>query len=88
VFKWNSDKNEKFFSERGISFDEVALAVSDGGLLDDYPHPNKAKYPNQRVMEVLIREYIYLVPYVQDGDEYFLKTVIPSRKAMKQNTGE
>jgi len=30
---------------------------------------------------VLIDEYVYLVPYVEDEKEIFLKTIIPSRKA-------
>jgi hypothetical protein len=32
-------------------------------------------------------EYAYLVPYVENDDEIFLKTVIPSRKATKQYLG-
>lgn len=34
--------------------------------------------------------YAYLVPFVEEGDHYFLKTVIPSRKATRDflNKGE
>lgn len=28
-------------------------------------------------------DYVYLVPYVEEPDHYFLKTVIPSRKATR-----
>lgn len=56
-------------------------------MLDDIEHPNKTKYPNQRVFVVEVDEYAYLVPYVESDDEIFLKTVIPSRKATKQYLG-
>ena len=34
--------------------------------------------------------YAYLVPFVEEADHYFLKTVIPSRKATRDvlNKGE
>jgi len=32
--------------------------------------------------------YAYLVPYVTDKKEYFLKTIIPGRKATKKYLGE
>ena len=50
-------------------------------------HPNNATYPNQRLFIVMIDEYVYLVPYVENDDEIFLKTVIPSRKATRQYLG-
>lgn len=57
-------------------------------LLDDLFHPNQAKYPGQRVLIVEVDAYVYLVPYVENDEEYFLKTIIPSRKATKQYLGE
>jgi hypothetical protein len=36
---------------------------------------------------VEIEGYAYLVPCVINGDEYFLKTIIPSRKATKKYLG-
>jgi hypothetical protein len=34
------------------------------------------------------RDYVYLVPFVEDENTVFLKTIIPSRKATKQYLGE
>ena len=59
------------------------LAIESGGLLDELKHPNKDKYPNQLVFVVGLDGYAYLVPYVEESEYYFLKTVIPSRKATK-----
>ena len=71
-------------SERGISFEDVVFALQSGGLLDDLIHPNKEKYPSQRMFVVDIDDYAWLVPYVENAQELFLKTIIPSRKATKQ----
>jgi len=38
--------------------------------------------------EVRIGNYAYLVPYVQESDEIFLKTIIPSRKATNKYVRE
>lgn len=82
-FRWAHEKNEKLKSERNISFEEIALAIEAAGLLDILQHPNADKYPNQSVMVIAFEAYVYLVPFVEEADYYFLKTVIPSRKATK-----
>ena len=85
---WNPDKNRKLIEERNISFENIVFALQSGGLLDDIVHPNREQYPNQRVFVVSIDDYAYLVPYVENDEEIFLKTAIPSRKATKQYLGE
>ncbi|EAZ98697.1 BrnT family toxin [Marinobacter sp. ELB17] len=83
-FSWNADKNQQLMSERGVSFEDALFALQSDGLLDDGPHPNREKYPNQRVFVVRIDDYAWLVPYVENDYEFFLKTIIPSRKATKK----
>jgi hypothetical protein len=80
-FRWNHAKNEALKIERSISFEEMVLAIEADGLLDELRHRNTEKYPNQSVFVVALDAYVYLVPYVEEPDYYFLKTVIPSRKA-------
>lgn len=89
-FRWNAEKNETLTSERGISFESIVVAIQSGGLLDVLAHPNQAKYPKQRVLVVSCDNYAYLVPFVEEEDYFFLKTVIPSRKATRDylNQGE
>jgi uncharacterized DUF497 family protein len=82
-FRWSPEKNELLKHERGISFEEITVAVEAGALLEVVPHPNAAKYPRQKVMVVGVAGYAYLVPYVEEGDHFFLKTIIPSRKATR-----
>jgi len=74
-------------SERGASFEDVVFALQSGGLLDDRPHPNREKYPNQHLFVVRIDDYAWLVAYVENDKEIFLKTIIPSRKATKKFLG-
>jgi uncharacterized DUF497 family protein len=85
---WNSDKNMSLKAERGVSFEEVLVAISQGALLDVVVHPNKGRYPNQRIFIVSIRGYAYLVPFVETSDDIFLKTIIPSRSATRRYVSE
>jgi hypothetical protein len=82
--RWDGLKNEKLKSDRDVSFEAVLVAIQQGNTLDDFIHPNQEKYPNQRLLVVKIKEYAYLIPYVETGTDLFLKTIIPSRKATKQ----
>lgn len=83
-FDWDELKNAKLLSERGISFGDVQNAIENGKVLKDEVHPNKSKYPNQKMLVVEINNYAYLVPYVEDEVKIFFKTIVPSRKATKE----
>jgi len=84
---WNLDKNQQLADERGISFEDVVVYIQQGEMLDIVEHPNQEKYPNQRMFVLDIDDYVYLVPYVENRKEIFLKTIIPSRKATKMYLG-
>ena len=86
-YDWNDDKNELLKNFRGVSFEQVVLAIVSGDLVDRIKHPNPEKYPNQRVFLVKIEGYIYSVPYVEDDEKIFLKTIIPNSKATKKHLG-
>jgi len=83
-FSWNPEKNELLKAERQISFDDVVFYIEQGFLLDVLEHPNQEKYKGQKIFVVQMDDYVYLVPFVEDDHEVFLKTIIPSRKATKQ----
>jgi len=84
--RYSLEKNELLKEQRGISFEDVILALESGNLLDDIEHPNKEKYPNQNIFIIVIeiKDYVYLVPYVEDDTSIFLKTIIPSRQMNKK----
>ena len=83
-FDWNEEKNQLLKNERDISFEDILIALDSDGLLDIIEHPNPEKYPNQKVLVVNIRNYVYLVPFIEDDKKYFLKTIFPSRKMTKK----
>jgi len=84
MYKWNEDKNSILKSQRGFSFDDVLYKMKEDGVLDNYKHPNEEKYPNQYIYVIELGGYIHYIPYVYDGDDIFLKNIIPSRKLHKK----
>ena len=87
-FRWSSGKNQQLGAQRSIHFEAVVVAIETGGLLDVLAHPNPEQYPSQRILVVEVNQYVYLVPYVEDDDYLFLKTIIPSRKATRDYLGQ
>ena len=83
IFDWNDEKNKQLKSERGVTFEEVVYYLTHDGVLDTIEHPNQKRYPGQRIFIINIEEYAYLVPFVEDEEWIFLKTLIPSRKMTK-----
>jgi len=59
-------------------------AIEEGGIVNIYKHPNIEKYPNQNMVEVLFKKYVWVIPFVENAEEIFLKTAFPSRKATKK----
>ena len=84
IYEWDKEKNERLKVERGVSFEDVLIIIHENELLGTVNHPNKKKYPNQKMFIVEINHYVYLVPFVEDEEKVFLKTIIPSRKATKK----
>jgi len=87
-FRWDTEKNNQLQAERGISFEAVSRVISAGKVLDVVKHPNQIKYPKQRIFVLEIDQYVYLVPFVENEEEVFLKTIIPSRKMKKKYLGD
>lgn len=86
-YDWSEEKNEWLRQVRGITFEEVVFHLARGGLLDTIEHPKQRQYPRQRISIVNVEGYACLVPFVEDENVIFLKTIIPSRKMTKQYLG-
>ena len=67
--------------ERGVSFEAIVSHIEARNTLAIVP--GKGKFNHQKQFIVVMNEYLYIVPYVQEGDKVFLKTIIPSRKLTK-----
>ena len=83
-FDWDEEKNVKLKETRDVSFEEIILAISNNHILDVLTHPNKEKYQNQKMFVIELFNYAYIVPFVEDKEKYFLKTIYPSREATKK----
>jgi hypothetical protein len=87
IFNWNDDKNNKLKRERSISFENVVYAIEHEGLLDVIDNPNQEKYPGQKIFIIVIDNYAFGVPFVENEFEVFLKTIIPNRHLTKKYLG-
>ena len=81
-FDWDREKNEWLMHERGISFELCVVQITGGGLLDVVP--NHTPYEHQKVYIIEIEGYCYRIPFVEKGEEIFLKTAYPSHEATKK----
>ena len=43
---------------------DVVFHVENGDVLDMTNHSNRTKYPNQKIMFLKMRDYVFMVPYV------------------------
>jgi len=84
MFEWSNEKDQWLRKHRGIGFQEILYHVQAGDVLLVGEHPNKSKYPDQKILYIRVDDYIYMVPYVESKSTKFLKTIIPSRKATKE----
>jgi len=79
-FDWDPLKSIKLLAERSISFEDIIAALDEDKLLDTIDHPNQSRYPGQRILIIEIEQYAFLVPFVEDEEKIFLKTIYPSRR--------
>jgi uncharacterized DUF497 family protein len=83
-YTWNEEKNILLKQERGVSFEQIVTHILQGDLLMVKEHPNQERYPGQQMFVVRVDDYVYLVPFVQEGNDAFLKTIFPSRKETRK----
>jgi hypothetical protein len=84
VIDWSAEKNAELKARHGFGFERVLVALADGRLLDNRTHPNIGRYGHQRQLVVEIDAYAWIVPFVQESETIFLRTMFPSRKATKK----
>ena len=76
--RWNLLKSERLKHARGASFEEVLQAR----LIAIKKHPKKE---HQNIMLFEYKGYIWVIPYVEDDQQIFLKTLYPSRVYTKMH---
>lgn len=79
--RWDLKKNERLKRIRGVSFEDLI----NSKLISILEHPARK---NQKIMLFEFKKYIWVIPFIEKEDYYFLKTLYPSRKHTKQIKGE
>ena len=80
--EWNQEKSEWLrnkYGRKGIRFEDCEKLIQARQVLAVITNPSP-KRPQQKMFVLEIKNYVYLVPYVEDDEKIFLKTVYPSRK--------
>lgn len=80
--RWNIEKNERLKYLRGASFEDL---INKAELLSVKKNPSRN---NQSIMLFYYKKYIWIVPFIEEADYIFLKTLFPSRKYTKHYKGE
>lgn len=78
--KWNLLKSERLKKTRGASFEEILASK----LISVKVHPKRKE---QKIMLFLHKRYVWIVPFVEDQQNIFIKTLFPSRKYTKLYNG-
>lgn len=82
MIQWSDEKNELLMETRGVSFEAVMAEIAAGRFIG--PEDNPAR-PGQKRIIVRLRDYPHVVPLaIAENGDWFLKTIIPSRKARKE----
>lgn len=78
--EWNEEKNNLLRETRGVNFEM---------FIDDIKNRNyivrrNENYPNQKKFIIFKNNYPYCIPYIEDEEKIFLKTIFPNRKLKKE----
>ncbi len=86
--RWNEEKNQLLILQRGLSFEMVLEKLEKRDILAKRKHHDSEKYPNQFLFILRLDGYVCYVPFVENDEEIFLKTIIPSRKLENEFKGD
>ena len=84
LIRWNEEKNQLLQIQRSLSFEMVLDKIEKREILARRRHSDRDKYPHQFIFIMELNGYICYVPFVENDNEIFLKTIIPSRKLKKE----
>jgi len=82
--RWSEEKNQLLIMQRGLSFEMVLEKLEKGEIIAKRAHSDKKRYSHQYIFVLCLNDYICYVPFVENENEIFLKTIIPSRKLEKE----
>ncbi len=85
IFTWSDDKNYLIRRQRMIAFEDIVIEIDRNNLIATIHNHNPERYPGQHLFLVMVREYLYVVPFYQiDDDTVRFVTVYPDGGRMRQ----
>ena len=87
IIRCSEEKNQLLQIQRKLSFEMVLDKIEKKEILSRRSHPDKERYSHQYIFVLELNGYICYVPFVENENEIFLKTIIPSRKLNKAFKG-
>lgn len=82
---WKPEKNSKLKEMGRPCFEDVLVALENGGFRDVL---SNSGYSNQKLLVVMIEGYAHVVPFKETEETFFLFTVYPSRTYQKRYGGK
>jgi len=81
--EFSEEKNLMLHETRGVNFNDAIKVITKHKIIANIQNRN---YPNQRILIIKIKNYIYAVPCVINKKKgtIFLKTIYPSRILTKK----
>lgn len=84
LIRYSKSKDRKLNKLRKISFEDIIDAIQNNKILAVEASPNTKTFPDQKAFIIALKNYVYVVPFVENEKEIFLKTIYPSRKFKKK----
>ena len=78
-FLWNEEKNEWLYETRWFRFEDIF----EWEIIDIIQNES-SHYTHQKVFIVRLHDSIYMVPFIEEKEYIFLKTMYKSRKYNKR----
>ena len=79
--EWSEDKNKLLMATRGVCFEYFIDSIRN----KDYIISQKESRPNQKIFVIKFDGYPFCIPFVEDKEKIFLKTIYPDRKFKKRS---
>jgi uncharacterized DUF497 family protein len=77
-FEYDPEKNEWLKNERGYCFEDIMDELENGRF--EIKKNKSSNHLNQRIFVIIKNNYPFCIPFVEDEEKYFLKTMYKSRK--------
>ena len=80
--EFSLEKNKQLKDERGYCFDDILYLLNNNKY--EIKNNKSSNHSDQRIFVLELDGYPVVVPFVEDEEKYFLKTMYKSRKIKKE----